>query len=112
MPKIRLLPDLTGPVAVLFSTHFPDGIPVLDLIEFQDSVKESYLKEMPELTPDDCKAFAFDWSVVFAKESLRELLLREFGKIVNSDNLKVDELIENGRPCFAGWDVAEILGDK
>ena len=107
MPKIKLLPDLTGQVSILFSAHFPDGIPVLEPIEFDDSVKESYLKEMPEITSDDCKAFAFDWSVVVGEE-----LLREFGKIVNCSNLKVDELIRDGRPCFAGWDVAEILEDK
>ncbi|MBE7385770.1 MAG: hypothetical protein F6J95_030815 [Leptolyngbya sp. SIO1E4] len=52
MPKIKLLPNLTGQVSILFSTHFPDGIPVLEPIEFDDSVKESYLKEMPELTSD------------------------------------------------------------
>ena len=106
MPKIKLLPDLTGQVSILFSTYFPDGIPVLEPVEFDDSVKPGYLKEMPELTPDDLKVFAFDWAAVGEGE-----LLREFGKIINRYDLKIDDLILDGPPCFVRWHIAEVIED-
>ena len=104
MPKIKLLPGLTGPVSILCSTYFPDGIPVLDSVEFDDSVKAGSLKEMPELTPDDLKVFAFDWSAVGEGK-----LLREFGKIINCHDLKIDDLIGDGPPCFVRWHIAEVI---